>query len=98
MGIEKLKCVDSLVVIPNDNILKVVDESHYNNAFKLVDDILPVCKGSDIITKVGYVNVDFADVKAAMSNRGIVHMGRASGKTEAKKLCLGNGNLCLKQA
>ena len=42
MGIEKLKeCVDSLVVIPNDNILKVVDEKvTIDNAFKLVDDIL----------------------------------------------------------
>ncbi|HOA31479.1 MAG TPA: cell division protein FtsZ [Clostridia bacterium] len=94
MGIEKLKeCVDSLVVIPNDNILKVVDEKvTIDNAFKLVDDILyqsvrGIC---DIITKVGYVNVDFADVKATMSNRGIVHMGvgRASGKNRSEEALL----------
>ncbi len=90
-GIENLKnSVDSLVVIPNDNILKVVDEKvTIDNAFKLVDEVLSqsvrgIC---DIITKVGYVNVDFADVKATMSNRGMVHMGvgRASGKNRSEE-------------
>ena len=94
LGIEKLKnSVDSLVIIPNDNILKVVDEKvTIDNAFKLVDDILyqsvrGIC---DIITKVGYVNVDFADVKATMSNRGVVHMGvgRASGKNRSEEALL----------
>lgn len=90
-GIERLQAnVDSLVVIPNQNILKVVDDKTLaTNAFKLADEILSqsvqgIC---DIITKVGVVNIDFADVKATMSNRGVVHMGvgRASGKNRAEE-------------
>lgn len=91
-GIEKLEeNVDSLVIIPNDNIMKIVDEKvTIQNAFKLVDEVLSnsvqgIC---DIITDVADVNVDFADVKTTMSNKGIVHMGvgRASGKNREKKL------------
>lgn len=90
-GIEKLeKNVDSLVIIPNDNIMKIVDEKvTIQNAFKLVDEVLSnsvqgIC---DIITDVADVNVDFADVKATMSNKGIVHMGvgRAAGKNRAEE-------------
>ncbi len=93
-GIEKFRTnIDSLVVIPNDRILKVVDEKvTIDNAFKLVDEVLSksvqgIC---DIITKIGDMNVDFADVKATMSNRGIVHMGvgRASGKNRAEEALL----------
>ena len=89
-GIERLRtAVDSLVVIPNDNIMKVVDEKvTFTNAFKLVDQVLSnsvqgIC---DIITDVGDINVDFADVKATMKDKGIVHMGvgRASGKDRAE--------------
>ena len=98
-GIEKLEAnVDALVVIPNDNIMKVVDEKvTIQNAFKLVDEVLSdsvqgIC---DIVTDVADVNIDFADVKTTMSNKGIVHMGvgRASGKNraeEALKLAIEN--------
>lgn len=90
-GIEKLQTsVDSLVIIPNDNIMKVVDEKvTISNAFKMVDEVLSnsvqgIC---DIITNVADVNVDFADVRATMSDKGIVHMGvgQASGKDRAKE-------------
>ncbi len=90
-GIEKLQAsVDSLVIIPNDNIMKVVDEKvTISNAFKMVDEVLSnsvqgIC---DIITNVADVNVDFADVRATMSDKGIVHMGvgQASGKERAKE-------------
>lgn len=90
-GIEKLQAsVDSLVIIPNDNIMKVVDEKvTISNAFKMVDEVLSnsvqgIC---DIITNVADVNVDFADVRATMSDKGIVHMGvgQASGKDRAKE-------------
>lgn len=89
-GIDKLRqSVDSLVVIPNDNIMKVVDEKvTIANAFKLVDQVLSnsvqgIC---DIITDVGDINVDFADVRTTMKDKGIVHMGvgRASGKDRAE--------------
>ena len=90
-GIEKLQAsVDSLVIIPNDNIMKVVDEKvTLSNAFKMVDEVLSnsvqgIC---DIITNVADVNVDFADVRATMLEKGVVHMGvgQASGKDRAKE-------------
>ena len=93
-GIENLRAhIDSLVVIPNDRILKVVDEKvTIDNAFKLVDEVLSKSVQGivDIITKIGDMNVDFADVKATMSNRGIVHMGvgKASGKNRAEEALL----------
>ena len=85
-GIEKLKAnVDSLVIVPNDNVLNIVDDkSSVANAFKLVDEVLSqaVIGIIEIITRVGDINIDFADVKTVMTKRGIVHMGvgRASGK------------------
>ena len=90
-GIEKFRAhIDSLVVIPNDRILKVVDEKFtLENAFKLVDEVLTKSVSGivEIITKIGDMNVDFADVKATMSNRGIVHMGvgQAAGKNRAEE-------------
>jgi cell division protein FtsZ len=85
-GIEKLESnVDSLVIIPNDNIMKIVDEKvTFQNAFRLVDEVLSssvqgIC---DIVTDVADVNIDFADVKTVMSDRGIAHMGVGRGKGE----------------
>lgn len=78
-GIEKLKSnVDSLVVIPNDNVLKLFrDKGTMRDAFKRVDGVLSnSVKGiCDIIKKRGEVNIDFADIKTVMTDRGIVHMG-----------------------
>ena len=85
-GIEKFKAnVDSLVIVPNDNVLNIVDDkSSVANAFRLVDEVLcqAVIGIIEIITRVGDINIDFADVKTVMTKRGIVHMGvgRASGK------------------
>lgn len=90
-GIEKLKGnVDSLVVIPNDRIFKVIDEDiTLENAFTMVDDVLRqgVQGISDLITNSGIVNVDFADVKTTMSNKGIAHMGvgHGTGKNRAEE-------------
>ncbi len=90
-GIEKLKGnVDSLVVIPNDRIFKIIDEDiTLENAFSLVDDVLRqgVQGISDLITNSGIVNVDFADVKTTMSNKGIAHMGvgHGTGKNRAEE-------------
>ncbi len=83
-GIEKLKAnVDSLVVIPNDNVLKLFrDKGTMRDAFKRVDGVLSnSVKGiCDIIKKRGEVNIDFADIKTVMTDRGIVHMGVGYGK------------------
>lgn len=83
-GIEKLKAnVDSLVVIPNDNVLKIFrDKGTMRDAFRRVDGVLSSSvKGiCDIIKKRGEVNIDFADLKTVMTDRGIVHMGVGRGK------------------
>ncbi len=89
MGIEELKgCVDTLVSIPNDRLLQVVERrTSIVEAFKVADDVLRqgVQGISDTITVPGLVNLDFADVKAIMFERGMAHMGigRASGENRA---------------
>ncbi|XP_020250888.1 cell division protein FtsZ homolog 1, chloroplastic-like, partial [Asparagus officinalis] len=78
-AIEKLqKSVDTLIVIPNDRLLDLVDEqTPLQDAFLLADDVLRqgVQGISDIITIPGLVNVDFADVKAVMKNSGTAMLG-----------------------
>lgn len=88
-GIEKLKKeVDTLIVIPNQRILDVIKkEDTLLNAFKMADSILSqgVQSISDLITIPGLINVDFADVKAIMSNAGsaLMGIGTASGEKRA---------------
>lgn len=88
-GIEKLKKeVDTLIVIPNQRILDVIKkEDTLLNAFRMADSILSqgVQSISDLITIPGLINVDFADVKAIMSNAGsaLMGIGRASGDKRA---------------
>ncbi len=90
-GIAALKeCVDALVIIPNDKLLDVCDKkTSMQGAFKMADDVLSQgVKGiSDLITSPGFINLDFADIKAVMENTGIAHMGigRASGENRAEE-------------
>ena len=80
--------VDSLITIPNQKLFEVMgNNTTMQDAFAKADDVL---KGgvqgiSDVIMKTGKVNVDFADVKAVMSEKGVAMMGtgRASGKDRA---------------
>ncbi|HLO26718.1 MAG TPA: cell division protein FtsZ, partial [Geobacteraceae bacterium] len=78
-GIKEMKKhVDSLVVIPNDRLLGLAGKSmSILDAFKPSDDVLrQAVQGiSDLITTSGMINVDFADVKAIMSERGMAMMG-----------------------
>ena len=89
-GIESLKSkVDTLVVIPNDKLLQIIDrKTSIVEAFKMADDVLRqgVQGISDLIAVPGLVNLDFADVKTIMLNTGIAHMGvgRASGESRAE--------------
>ena len=89
-GIERLKSkVDTLVVIPNDKLLQIIDrKTSIVEAFKMADDVLRqgVQGISDLIAVPGLVNLDFADVKTIMLNTGIAHMGigRASGENRAE--------------
>lgn len=82
-GIESLKDkVDTLIVIPNQRILDVVDRKlSLLDAFKVADSVLTqgVQGISEIITLPGLINVDFADVRAIMSNAGSSLMGIGSG-------------------
>src|SRR6185369_12406971 len=73
-AIEKLRgSVDTLITIPNDRLLQTIDRrTPLLEAFKVADDVLRqgVQGISDLITVHGLVNLDFADVKAVMSNAG----------------------------
>jgi cell division protein FtsZ len=85
---ELKKHVDSLIVIPNDRLLGLAGKSmSILDAFKPSDDVLrQAVQGiSDLITTSGLINVDFADVKAIMSERGMAMMGIgiASGENRA---------------
>ena len=89
-GIESLKAkVDTLVVIPNDKLLQIIDrKTSIVEAFKMADDVLRqgVQGISDLIAIPGLVNLDFADVKTIMLNTGMAHMGigSASGENRAE--------------
>ena len=89
-GIESLKGkVDTLVVIPNDKLLQIIDrKTSIVEAFKMADDVLRqgVQGISDLIAVPGLINLDFADVKTIMLNQGMAHMGigRASGENRAE--------------
>ena len=80
--------VDTLIVIPNDRLLQTIDrQTPLLEAFKVADDVLRqgVQGISDLITVHGLINLDFADVKAVMSNAGsaLMGIGRASGEDRA---------------
>lgn len=82
-GIENLKDkVDTLIVIPNQRILELVDKKMtLVEAFKMADNVLGqgVQGISDIITTPGLINLDFADVKSIMSNAGSALLGIGTG-------------------
>ncbi len=90
-GIEELKqTVDTLIIIPNEKLLQVVEkQTSILEAFKMADDVLRqgVQGISDLITIPGLVNLDFADVKTIMLDTGIAHMGlgRATGENRAQE-------------
>ena len=80
--------VDTLIVIPNDRLLHIIDKKvSLLNAFGIVDDVLrQAVQGiSDLITYPGIINLDFADIKAVMENAGpaIMGIGRAGGEERA---------------
>lgn len=86
LGIEYLKkYVDSLVVVPNDKLLQISEKNTtMQEAFSMADDVLRqgVQGITDLIAESGVINLDFADVKTVMSDRGIAHMGVGVGKGE----------------
>ena len=87
-GIAELKKnVDALIVIPNERLLNLAEKrTPLLESFKLADDVLgQAVKGiSDVVMVPGYVNVDFADIKTVMSNRGRAVMGTGVGRGETR--------------
>ncbi|KEZ78499.1 cell division protein FtsZ [Salinisphaera hydrothermalis] len=85
-GIDELSgFVDSLIVIPNEKLLTALGKSiTLKNAFQAANNVLhnAVQGISDLITRPGMLNVDFADVRKVMSVQGMAMMGRASAKGE----------------
>ena len=90
LGISFLKkYVDSLVIVPNDKLLANCEKNtSMIQAFQMADDVLRqgVQGISDLISEHALINVDFADVKSVMTDRGVAHMGvgHASGDDRAK--------------
>lgn len=87
------KEVDTLIVIPNQKLIDIAGETvSMINAFSMINDVLNRCvKGiADIIAKPGHINVDFADVRAIMKDRGLALMGtgHAEGENRAEKAAL----------
>lgn len=89
-GLEELKReVDTIIVIPNDRLLKVVPQNTpLLDAFRVADNVLyQATKGiSDLITVPGLVNLDFADVRSIMSGMGDAIMGTGSAKGESRAI------------
>jgi len=85
---ELVEEVDSLITIPNEKLMEILgSRTTMQEAFAKADDILKgAVQGiSDIIMKPGYVNVDFADVKTVMSEKGIAMMGTGSSREEESR-------------
>ena len=89
-GIQELKnVVDTLLFIPNDKLLTIVPKNTpIIDAFKTADDVLRqgIQGISDLIVTSSLINLDFADVKAIMKNKGLAHMGLGRGKGENRTI------------
>ncbi|MGN0405622.1 MAG: cell division protein FtsZ [Bariatricus sp.] len=89
-GIEKLKeNVDTLIVIPNDKLLEIVDRrTTMPEALKKADEVLQqgIQGITDLINVPSLINLDFADVQTVMTDKGIAHIGIGQGKGDDKAL------------
>ena len=84
---ELRKCVDTVITIPNDRLLSTLDPTtSVTEAFKKADDVLrQAIQGiSDLILTPGLINLDFADVKAIMSGKGLTIMGTGVGQGDSR--------------
>lgn len=90
MGIEKLKeNVDTLIVIPNDKLLEIVDRrTTMPDALKKADEVLQqgIQGITDLINVPSLINLDFADIQTVMIDKGIAHIGIGQGKGDDKAL------------
>ena len=89
MGLEKMeRIVDTLIVIPNDKLLELAPDLPLQTSFKVADEILTnAVKGiAELVTKAGLVNLDFADIKAVMSDGGVALIGVGESDTENRAI------------
>jgi cell division protein FtsZ len=89
-GLERMEeSVDTLIVIPNDKLLELAPELPLHTAFKVADEILTnAVKGTtELVTKTGLVNLDFADIKAVMREGGVsmIGMGESDSANRAEE-------------
>jgi len=88
-GLERMEAtVDTLIVIPNDKLLELAPDLPLHTAFKISDEILTnAVKGvTELVTTSGLVNLDFADVRAIMSNGGVSLIGMGESDTKDRAL------------
>ena len=88
-GLKRLRDVsDTVIVVPNDRLLEVVPNLPIQAAFKVADEVLMrSVKGiTELITRPGLINLDFADVRTVMSNGGVamIGLGEAGGEEKAR--------------
>ena len=89
IGLEKLESfVDTLIIIPNDKLLELAPKLPLQTAFKIADEILTnAVKGiTELVTTNGLVNLDFADIKAVMTNGGVSLIGMGESDTTDRAL------------
>ncbi|MFQ6724432.1 MAG: cell division protein FtsZ [Clostridia bacterium] len=89
-GLNELKdCVDTLVIIPNDKLMRILKRDiSLEDAFRYADDVLrQAIQGvSELIVKPSLINLDFADVSTIMKDKGLAHMGIGKGRGEYKTM------------
>ena len=89
-GIDKIKDnVDTLVVIPNDKLLEIIDKrTPFPDALKKADEVLQqaVSGITDLINAPALINLDFADVQTVMKGMGVAHIGIGQGKGDEKAM------------
>jgi cell division protein FtsZ len=88
-GLDKLReSADTVIVVPNDKLLEVAPDMPLAKAFKLSDEVLThAVKGiTELVTKPGLVNLDFADIRTVMSNGGVAMIGLGEGKGENRAI------------
>jgi len=88
-GLERMEnIVDTLIVIPNDKLLDLAPDLPLQTAFKVADEILTnAVKGTtELVTKAGLVNLDFADIKAVMTNGGVSLIGMGESDSQQRAI------------
>jgi cell division protein FtsZ len=97
-GIEELEqFVDTLIIIPNQNLFRIAnDKTTFADAFKMADDVLQsgVRGVTDLMVVPGLINLDFADVRAVMSEMGKAMMGTGQAEGERRALDAAEAAIC----